>query len=318
MSILEKKKNILVSIIVPVFNRDNYIKQTLESILEQTYTNWECIIVDDCSIDDSVKVINSFVEKDVRFKLIIRSQERNKGASTCRNIGIENSKGDFIQFLDSDDLISKNKLEQQILMITDFNENIICTCKWSRFTKIPNDSVNFESLDSYNDFNNIPDFLKALSSSKGYFPIHSYLIKKSIIDKSGLWNEYLSLNDDSEFLIRLLCNTDKIYFAKKANVYYRWTSSENVSSFNDYQKVGDAIYSWRLIDISLRIRFKCDEISYVEDMKKGLYINVQNSFPILIEEHRDFFKKQLEEKKMFFRIRKKIITIVGKLWNPHY
>jgi glycosyltransferase involved in cell wall biosynthesis len=310
--------NPLISIIIPNFNRSNYIEQTLQCVLEQTYTNWECIIIDDGSLDNSVAIINSFIEKDVRFKLINRPLERNKGASTCRNIGIENANGDFIQFLDSDDIMSENKLEQQVLTITDFDKKNICTCKWSRFTKIPGDSVSFESLDSYNDFDDISAFLKALTLSKGYFPIHAYLIKKSIIDKAGLWNEYLSLNDDSEFLIRLFCNTDKIYFAQNSTVYYRWTSSENVSSYNNYQKVNDAIHSWKLIEMVLKIRFKNQKINYVEIMKKGLYVNVEKSFPALIKEHKGFFKKQLEEKQLVFRVRKKIINIFRKLWNPLY
>lgn len=307
--------NPLISIIIPTFNRAHYICETLKSIIAQTYTNWECIIVDDGSSDDSLLVINSFVEKDVRFRLINRRSDRNKGASTCRNIGIENSKGEFIQFLDSDDLMSENKLEQQILSIPDFNENIICTCKWSRFIKIPNDSVNFEALDSYSDFDDIPNFLEALATSKGYFPIHAYLIKKSIINKTGLWNEYLSINDDSEFLIRLFCNTDKIYFAPNAIAYYRWTGSENISNYNDYHKVNDAINSWRLIDILLKIRFKTQKINYVDIMKKGLFINVKNSFPELTFKHNDFFEKQLAEIKLIHRLKKIIKKNFSKLWN---
>ena len=97
-----------------------------------------------------------------------------------------------------------------------------------------------------------------MATSKGYFPIHAYLIKASIIKKAGYWNEYLSLNDDSEFMIRLFCNTDKIYFASTATVYYRWTNNENISTYNDYQKVNDAIHSWKLIEQNLKIRFKSE------------------------------------------------------------
>ncbi|WPR71610.1 glycosyltransferase family 2 protein [Flavobacterium sp. NG2] len=308
----------LVSIIIPTYNRASLISQTLDSVLLQTYNNWECIIVDDGSFDNSEEVILSFVKKDIRFRYFKRPIGRNKGASSCRNIGVEKSKGNFIQFLDSDDVLSENKLQDQIKRIKDWDANIICTCKWGRFVKFPNDSVNFDSLNSYSDFNSIPVFLEALASSKGYFPIHAYLIKKSIIDKSGLWNEHLSLNDDSEFLIRLFCQTDKIYFAPNAIVYYRWTSAENISNYNDYQKVDDAILSWKSIELILKIRFKDQKTNYVELMKNGLYINVERSFPELIKKHKLFFKRQIEGQSLLFRGKRKIFNLFIKLWKPRH
>ncbi|GAA5036478.1 hypothetical protein GCM10011506_30400 [Marivirga lumbricoides] len=96
--------NPLVSIIIPSFNRETLISETLDSVINQTYENWECIVVDDGSTDDTINTIERRIKKDFRIKLF--SRERSpKGASTCRNIGIENSKGDYIIFLDSDDLL---------------------------------------------------------------------------------------------------------------------------------------------------------------------------------------------------------------------
>lgn len=101
-----------VSIITPVYNSSNYINSTINSVLSQTYTNWEWIIVDDLSKDNSVEIINEFVKKDKRIKLI-RSKE-NLGSGLSRNIAIDNANGTFIAFLDSDDLWDANKLEIQI------------------------------------------------------------------------------------------------------------------------------------------------------------------------------------------------------------
>lgn len=98
--------NPLVSIIIPTFNRAHTLRDTLDSVKKQTYQNWECIIIDDGSEDDSVNLILKYIDADKRFKFYKRNRDP-KGAPTCRNIGIiEKSRGEFIQFLDSDDQLA--------------------------------------------------------------------------------------------------------------------------------------------------------------------------------------------------------------------
>jgi glycosyltransferase involved in cell wall biosynthesis len=94
----------LVSIIIPVYNRATLIGETLDSVLAQTYTNWECIVVDDGSTDGTVDLIKEFCKKDSRFELHERTR-LPKGSNTCRNIGIDNTKGELIHFFDSDDIL---------------------------------------------------------------------------------------------------------------------------------------------------------------------------------------------------------------------
>ena len=101
----------LVSIITPLFNSEKFISETIESVLSQTYKKWELIIVNDNSTDKSVEIINKFIE-DERIKII--HLKNNFGPAYTRNIGIENSIGEFIAFLDSDDLWLNNKLEVQL------------------------------------------------------------------------------------------------------------------------------------------------------------------------------------------------------------
>jgi glycosyltransferase involved in cell wall biosynthesis len=307
--------NTLVSIIIPTYNRAHLLEETLNSLLSQTYTKWECIVIDDGSLDNTQELVKKYQEKDKRFLFFKRSKNKIKGASTCRNIGLKHAKGEFIQFLDSDDLISSNKIHEQINLINGSDKEIIITCPWARFNKTIGDSVNFKELKSYNNFNNIPAFLEALGVSKGYFPIHAYLIKKTIIDKSGLWNEYLSMNDDSEFLIRLFCNTERVCFAPKTIVYYRWADTNNISNFNDYQKINDAIYSWKLIEAQLKIRFKNQKIDYVDNIKNDLFSNIKDGFPQLIEIHKDFFCKQLKASKLVYKFKNIIITKLNTLWE---
>lgn len=102
-----------VSIIIPLFNREDLIGHTLNSLISQSYHNWEAIVVDDGSSDESEKVIRNFIKNDNRFKFYNRNR-LPKGAPTCRNIGVEKAAGDFIIFLDSDDLLAPFCLQQRV------------------------------------------------------------------------------------------------------------------------------------------------------------------------------------------------------------
>nr|MBF6607613.1 glycosyltransferase family 2 protein [Flavobacterium sp.] len=104
----------LVSIIIPTFNRANLLAETLDSIIQQTHTNWECIIVDDGSTDNISDIIEKYVSTDSRFRFYKRPSDRPKGANACRNYGFEMSKGDFINWFDSDDIMSLHHIEEHL------------------------------------------------------------------------------------------------------------------------------------------------------------------------------------------------------------
>lgn len=113
----------LVSIIMPAYNSENFIRQSITSVQKQSYQDWELIIIDDCSVDTTVKQINSI--KDQRIKLI--ELEKNSGAAIARNTGIKYAKGEFLAFLDSDDLWTKHKLERQLQFMRENNYDFTCT-----------------------------------------------------------------------------------------------------------------------------------------------------------------------------------------------
>ena len=102
----------LVSIVVPVYNAEKFLEDTINTVLNQTYTNWELILVNDCSKDNSINIINKYVEQDSRIRL--HNNETNSKAAVSRNNGITDSKGRFICFLDADDKWDSTKLEKQI------------------------------------------------------------------------------------------------------------------------------------------------------------------------------------------------------------
>ena len=112
--------NSLVSIITPSYNSEKFIKECIESVIAQTYTNWEMMIVDDCSIDNSRQIITSLAEKNKKIKKIFL--DNNVGAAEARNVAIRQAKGKYIAFLDSDDLWNPKKLEKQLSFM---NENEI-------------------------------------------------------------------------------------------------------------------------------------------------------------------------------------------------
>ena len=112
---MSKANSHLVSIVVPVYNAARFIDETIKTVLDQTYTNWELLLVDDKSTDESVKLIKPYAAKDKRIKLL--SNKQNSGAAISRNKGIDVAKGRYIAFLDADDLWLPTKLEKQVAFI---------------------------------------------------------------------------------------------------------------------------------------------------------------------------------------------------------
>lgn len=112
-----------VSIIMPAYNAENYIKESIQTVLDQTFTNWELIIIDDCSSDNTVDVIRAI--EDDRIRLI--ELEKNSGAAVARNRGVEIAQGEYIAFLDSDDLWGAEKLTKQLFFMKSNDYSFTCT-----------------------------------------------------------------------------------------------------------------------------------------------------------------------------------------------
>lgn len=126
--------NGLVSIITPNFNCERFISQTIKSVINQTYENWELLIVDDCSTDKSYDIAIDFSKNDSRIKVF--RNESNSGAAISRNKAIEASRGEFLAFLDSDDIWLPEKLEKQILFMKENN----CDFSFTRYEHIDEDN----------------------------------------------------------------------------------------------------------------------------------------------------------------------------------
>jgi len=115
-------KNVLVSIIIPNYNSTEYIEETIKSVQNQSFKNWEIILVDDGSIDDSLEKIANIINVDSRVHCFVRPNDLSKGASQCRNVGLKRAKGEYIVFLDSDDVLAPWCLDERVKII---NETIL-------------------------------------------------------------------------------------------------------------------------------------------------------------------------------------------------
>src|SRR5262245_1941316 len=189
----------LVTIIVPSFNYARFIYQSLDSVLAQTWRNWECVVVDDGSTDDTRAVVMSYAERDPRIRYI---HQENRGLSAARNKGIERSRGEFLQFLDADDLIEERKLEKQIEFLRNHRDVDIVYGGVMSFTSVEGDRIiGGEELTWLPSISGSErDALLALIRQP--FPAHSALIRRSVIADVGLFDERLKACEDGHFWVR--------------------------------------------------------------------------------------------------------------------
>ena len=194
----------LVSIIVPCYNYGYLLSETLNNILEQSYTNWECIIVDDGSTDNTSSVAKEFVNGHKQFSYVF---QKNAGLSAARNTGIHHSKGSFIQLLDADDFIESNKLRSQINVFTEHpNSDIVYSevryfsseqKTLRRFSMSEIDKPWMPKVDSSNQ-----QLLMSTLIELNICVVNAPLIRKSVFDKIGLFNTKLIAVEDWEFWCR--------------------------------------------------------------------------------------------------------------------
>jgi glycosyltransferase involved in cell wall biosynthesis len=220
---MEISNSPLISIIIPCYNRADLIGETLDSIITQTYQNWECIIVDDGSTDNSIAVIKNYIENDKRFRLYLRDREP-KGANTCRNIGYEKATGDFIQFFDSDDLMHNELLNKKIDIIKKNPDTELVLCKHKIFPETHSLSKFKVNISSYN-------YLSDFVAEKVKLNTPNTLIKKDILIKTGVFNPYLIRAQEVEFYTRILIYTNKIKVIDEELIFVRAHDSSITGSF---------------------------------------------------------------------------------------
>ena len=208
----------LVSVIIPVFNAMPFLEETLNSVFHQSYDNIEIIVVDDGSKDGSVEFLESLSISNL--KLVSNSGE---GACAARNYGFKLSKGDYIQFLDADDLLSPDKIESQVKALSTYT-NSIAVCTTAHFYKDPSEHK-ITDKDFLYTTNKPQAFLLKLYGADGerhnMVQTSAWLTPRSLLEKAGAWDESLSKDQDGEFFCRVVTQSDNVVYVPEVKNYYR-------------------------------------------------------------------------------------------------
>ena len=196
-----------VDIIIPNYNKGIYLKDCISSVIKQTYKNWFLYIIDDCSIDNSLQILDSFKKID-NIKII--KLNKNMGPSFCRNLGIRNSKSKFISFLDSDDYWTDNKLQDQINFMIKNKYNFTYTDYITIFESKNNKKIKTNIKDSFT----FEEFVRNSSINSSTMIIERKLINNKKFKKINLLEDYL-------FKCEILKNNNKAYKLNKESAFYR-------------------------------------------------------------------------------------------------
>lgn len=210
----EVSGNPLVSVLIPCHNAERWIGATLESVYRQTWTNLEVVVVDDGSDDASGSVAKRFESKGLIF-----IQQPNAGAASARNRAFERSRGEYVQFLDADDLLEPEKIEIQLKRLVG-DPGSVGTSEWARFDGNPAEAL-FSADATWRDMSPV-DWLAASWGEGGgmMFPA-LWLVPRDVAIRAGPWNERLSLNDDGEYYSRVVLASRQVLFCPGARAYYR-------------------------------------------------------------------------------------------------
>ncbi|MGN6194453.1 MAG: glycosyltransferase family 2 protein [Ginsengibacter sp.] len=187
----------LVSVIIPVYNRSGLISETLDSLIRQTYPNWEAIVIDDGSTDGTFQLVENMAESEKRIRLYKRDREP-KGAPVCRNIGIEKSKGEYVIFLDSDDLMREFCIERRIYFFEKYHEEDFIVFQSVLFEKEIGDKNVFWNVDS--EENDLQRFLR----TDALWPICGPVYKREALIKVGYFRTELPFYQDFDLHLRIL------------------------------------------------------------------------------------------------------------------
>ncbi len=228
-----------VSIIVPCYNAERWLAETLESALAQTWPAKEIIVINDGSRDDSLAVARRFEPRGVTV-----IDQPNRGASAARNHGLRLARGDFIQFLDADDLLAPEKIEQQVRLLQSRGASQLASGAWVRFESDP-PNASFTPFANWRDLNGVE--LLQLHYEEGCM-MHpaAWLAPRALLDRAGPWDETLSLNDDGEYFARVMLTSPGIVFCAEARSYYRSNLPGSLSKRADRRALESLFHSVEL------------------------------------------------------------------------
>lgn len=257
----------LISIVIPIYNRAHLLAETLNSVFGQTYINWECILVDDGSTDGSLDLCREFLRKDNRFFLLNRSSTFLKGGNGARNEGLKNSNGDWIIFLDSDDLLTEFCLEERIKQLRiNFTADMLLFQTGTFYNTIGDSDIVWNSFQEDNKL--YSSLILRFVEQDMPWHTNGVLWKKSFLLKIGGWNEVLRAWQDWELGIRALNSCPLLYFSQTLpDNFYRLNVKGSIASqyhkLSYFKQIKMAIVLVEPVIISLNNKFILNRFKYL-------------------------------------------------------
>jgi len=229
-------KELLISVIIPIYNTEKYLKKCLKSVINQSYKNLEIILVNDGSTDNSTVICNDFADKDSRIKVI---HCKNQGVSTARNIGIDLAKGDYINFLDSDDWLEQDTYENLVNCVIQYKVEVIL------FEYLINFENGEEIIKTHKRYHGYISKEEAISITIA--PINRFsvtkLYKKNIL-KNIRYSQHIYIGEDTLFACEAIKEASQIYYLSKPLYHYLQSSNSATRSvFNERKLTGIKAYS---------------------------------------------------------------------------
>jgi len=235
----------LVSIIIPCHNAGPWLAETLDSALAQTWPAKEIIVVDDGSTDDSLAIARRHEPRGVHVLA-----QPNRGASAARNAGLRQARGEYLQFLDADDLLSPDKLAAQLDVLARCSPGHLASCRWGRFVSAPADAA-FVDTAVFRDFRPVEYLIAQVAERRMMHPA-AWLVPRGVAEAAGGWDETLSLNDDGEYFARVVLASRGIAFSAAGASFYRSQLPGSLSRRSDRRSLESLMRSVELIAGHLR------------------------------------------------------------------
>ncbi|GLB50838.1 glycosyltransferase family 2 protein [Neptunitalea lumnitzerae] len=239
----------LISIIIPVYNREGLIIKTIESVNNQTYSNWECVIVDDGSNDGSEEIILGYIGGNSKFIFLKRPENRLPGGNAARNYGFECSNGDYVNWFDSDDYMHPEFLEQKVAGISQDTDLVVSLYRYANFdlTRFRESKLNSFVPEKHSLFKKYAsDFLE--------IQLNACMWSRRFLKGKKLFDESFRRFQDNEFQIRMFfCNPNLIYVNEVLATIRGGNGQENQISSKvsqTHKKIED-IYKYRFRTLKL-------------------------------------------------------------------
>jgi GT2 family glycosyltransferase len=235
----------LVSILIPAFNAEEWIVDTIKSATGQTWPRKEIIIVDDGSTDQTLRIARQFASKELKVLT-----QQNQGAAAARNKAFSVCQGDYIQWLDADDLLAPDKIARQMTVFESYEENrLLLSCAWGRFIYRVS-RAKFIPTRLWCDLSPIEWLIRKMGENL-FLAQHTWLTSHVLCEAAGPWDTRLLTDDDGEYFCRVVLASDGIRFVPEAKVFYRITPASRVSYIGQSDKKKDAM----LLSIRLHVKY---------------------------------------------------------------